>query len=266
MDRVAYKLPCKLVWIFVMFALVTCYSFGAGAQPTQSKSAASDFRILPNTSPSNNEILYFFWYGSPHAYDLSPQLNNWRGANPNTPFQMVPVVFREDFTPHSQIFYTFEELGRPDMHLKVMYAIHTQNKRLLKDEEIGEWVSGQGFNKQDFLSRMNSQSVMSKVAGANAKTKSYLIDGVPTFVVYGKYVTSPSISGSKEKTFLVIDYLTSNQSSLDGKPKIGNTPSYTTSPNTEIKPGIDDAKVKCASLGFKSGTQEFGKCVLQLSK
>lgn len=35
-----------------------------------------------------------------------------------------------------------------------------------------------------------------------------------------------------------------------------------------IKSGasLDDAKAKCKDLGFKSGTDEFGKCVLQLSK
>ena len=30
--------------------------------------------------------------------------------------------------------------------------------------------------------------------------------------------------------------------------------------------GINDAKKKCADLGFKSGTEAFGNCVLKLSK
>jgi hypothetical protein len=29
---------------------------------------------------------------------------------------------------------------------------------------------------------------------------------------------------------------------------------------------IDQSKEKCVELGFKSGTEGFGKCVLQLSK
>lgn len=29
---------------------------------------------------------------------------------------------------------------------------------------------------------------------------------------------------------------------------------------------INNAKIKCVDLGFKSGTEDFGKCVLQLSK
>jgi hypothetical protein len=42
-----------------------------------------------------------------------------------------------------------------------------------------------------------------------------------------------------------------------------------TLPTTPIKPAevdLSDAKKKCSDLGFKSGTEGFGKCVLQLSK
>lgn len=35
---------------------------------------------------------------------------------------------------------------------------------------------------------------------------------------------------------------------------------------TSSDAGIGDAKAKCKDLGFKIGTDEFGKCVLQLSK
>lgn len=44
-------------------------------------------------------------------------------------------------------------------------------------------------------------------------------------------------------------------------------------PNQQITPtnskktiGIDEAKIKCIELGLKSGTESFGKCVLQLLK
>jgi hypothetical protein len=41
-------------------------------------------------------------------------------------------------------------------------------------------------------------------------------------------------------------------------------------PTTENSPApalsLDSYKNKCKDLGFKQGTQEFGKCVLQLSK
>jgi hypothetical protein len=37
-------------------------------------------------------------------------------------------------------------------------------------------------------------------------------------------------------------------------------------PRTEVNLGFSEAKKKCTDLGFKSGTEDFGKCVLQLSK
>lgn len=41
-------------------------------------------------------------------------------------------------------------------------------------------------------------------------------------------------------------------------------PAYQPLPSPTV--GIDDAKKKCADLGFKSGTETFGNCVLKLSK
>jgi len=240
----------KAIFALLVFATIFIYPFSTYAQALQS----SEFRETPPASPPFNGVMYFFWYGSPHAYDLSPELTGWVSANPKVKFQMVPVAFREDFTPHSQIFYTFEELGRADMNLKVMTAMHTQNKRLMTDEEIGVWVEGYGFNRQDFLAKMKSPSVLAKVRQANELTRAYGITGVPNFVVNGKYITGPAIAGSKQKTFLVIDSLLANRAPISsvgaGGAKLTN----------------DDYKNKCKELGFKVGTEEFGKCVLQLSK
>ena len=45
---------------------------------------------------------------------------------------------------------------------------------------------------------------------------------------------------------------------------VKNEPSSNNSQSLSIN--IDDAKKKCSDLGFKSGTEGFGKCVLQLTK
>jgi len=37
-------------------------------------------------------------------------------------------------------------------------------------------------------------------------------------------------------------------------------------PNVVVSTSLEEAKKKCSDLGFKSGTEGFGKCVLQLSK
>jgi thiol:disulfide interchange protein DsbA len=48
---------------------------------------------------------------------------------------------------------------------------------------------------------------LSKARTARQLAEAYRIDGVPTIVMQGKYVTSPSIAGSKAKAIVVMDYL-----------------------------------------------------------
>lgn len=50
--------------------------------------------------------------------------------------------------------------------------------------------------------------------------------------------------------------------------RIITTPSINTNSTVpqQNSSNIDDAKKKCSDLGFKTGTEGFGKCVLQLSK
>lgn len=47
---------------------------------------------------------------------------------------------------------------------------------------------------------------------------------------------------------------------------IGSTSKGLVNSNNANNLPISDAKKKCSDLGFKTGTEQFGKCVLQLSK
>jgi thiol:disulfide interchange protein DsbA len=123
-------------------------------------------------------------------------------------FKRVPVAFRDDFMPHSQLFYTLEALGKGDaLHEKVMYAMHKENKRLLTESEIADWAAAQGIDRNTFLATYRSFAVTSKARAARQLADAYRIDGVPTMVMQGKYVTSPSIAGTKVKAIGVMDFL-----------------------------------------------------------
>lgn len=54
------------------------------------------------------------------------------------------------------------------------------------------------------------------------------------------------------------------------KPAPKVTPNYQQNPQSYRSESssvlLEDAKKKCTELGFKTGTEQFGKCVLQLSK
>ena len=106
------------------------------------------------------------------------------------------------------MYYALESMGKADaLNEKVMYAIHKENKRLLTETEIADWVASQGVDRNTFLATYRSFAVVSKARAAKQLTEAYRIDGVPTIVMQGRYVTSPSIAGSKAKAIAVMDYL-----------------------------------------------------------
>ena len=172
-----------------------------------------DYRILPIAQPLESkgkvEVIEFFWYGCPHCYDFEPELSSWVMRQPkDVVFRRVPVAFRDDFMPHSQLFYALEAMGKGDaFNEKVMYAMHKENKRLLTEPEIADWVASQGIDRNTFLATYRSFAVVSKARTAKQLVEAYRIDGVPTIVMQGKYVTSPSIAGTKAKAIAVMDHL-----------------------------------------------------------
>lgn len=172
-----------------------------------------DYRVMPVPQPVETkgkvEVIEFFWYGCPHCYDFEPELNAWLKRQPkDVSFRKVPVAFRDDFIPHSQLFYALEAIGKGDaLNDKVMYAMHKENKRLLNENEIADWVASQGVDRNTFLAAYRSFAVISKARAARQMADAYRIDGVPTIVMQGRYVTSPSIAGTKAKSIVVMDFL-----------------------------------------------------------
>ena len=172
-----------------------------------------DFRTLPAAqaveAKGKIEVIEFFWYACPHCYDFEPDLSAWiKRQKSDVVVRRIPVAFRDDLLPHSQLFYALEALGRSDLHSKVMDEIHVGKKKMLSDLEMADWLATQGVERQKFLSTFKSFTVISKARAANQIAQNYRIDGVPTVAIQGKYITSPSIAGgSKARALDVMDYL-----------------------------------------------------------
>ena len=195
-----------------VLSLAISFSGLSGAQSPKIEEGF-DYRILPTPQPLESkgkvEVIEFFWYGCPHCYDFEPELNAWLKRQPkDVIFRKVPVAFRDDFMPHSQLFYALEAMGKGDaLNDKVMYAMHKENKRLMTENEIADWAASQGIDRNAFLATYRSFTVVSKARAARQMADAYRIDGVPTIVMQGRYVTSPSIAGTKAKAISVMEHL-----------------------------------------------------------
>ena len=172
-----------------------------------------DYRVLPIAqaieAKGKIEVLEFFWYGCPHCHDFEPQLDAWvKRQAKDVSVKKVPVAFRDDLLPHSQLFYALESLGKSNLHAKVMETMHVGKKKLLTESDIADWAVSQGIERETFLKAFKSFTVTSKARAANQIAQAYRIDGVPTVAVQGKYITSPSITaGSKARAIEAMDHL-----------------------------------------------------------
>jgi thiol:disulfide interchange protein DsbA len=199
--------------LFSIFLLVFSANQLVLAQTPIKVEEGFDYRVLPITQPIDAkgkvEVIEFFWYGCPHCYEFEPELKGWiKRQNKDVVFKKVPIAFREELMPHSQLFYALETLGKGDaLNDKVMFAMHRENKRLLNENEIADWVAAQGVDRNAFLAAYRSFAVLSKARAANQLGNAYRIDGVPTVAVQGKYITSPSIAGSRAKAVNIMDFL-----------------------------------------------------------
>jgi thiol:disulfide interchange protein DsbA len=78
---------------------------------------------------------------------------------------------------------------------KVFHAFHVERNRLTSDAAIMEWVAKSGLDKAKFNEYWSSFGVLTKLRRLAATAESYKITGTPTFVVDGRFVTSPSDVG-----------------------------------------------------------------------
>lgn len=197
----------------ISFSLFFLSLIGAVSAQTRPIEEGFDYRVLPIAqaieAKGKIEVLEFFWYGCPHCHDFEPQLDAWvKRQAKDVSVKKVPVAFRDDLLPHSQLFYALESLGKSNLHAKVMETMHVGKRKLLTEPEIADWAVSQGIEREAFLKAFKSFTVTSKARAANQIAQAYRIDGVPTVAVQGKYITSPSITaGSKARAIEAMDHL-----------------------------------------------------------
>lgn len=178
----------------------------------QAAQAGKDYRVVQppqrTSVPAGKiEVLEFFWYACPHCYSLHPAIEAWAKKLPeDVVFRHVHVQFRSP--SHQQIHYTLEAMGKDkELGVKVFEAIHRERKRMRDEEEIFEWAKANGLDEQEFKKIYNSFGVRTQMKRASQATAAFGVDGVPMIAVNGKYLTSPSMTGSNEAALRMTDTL-----------------------------------------------------------
>ncbi len=159
------------------------------------------------TAKGKIEVREFFWYGCPHCYTLEPHIHNWRKPDA-VEFIKTPALLGKNWVDHAYTYYALQALGRlEELHLVLFDALHSKNRRLFTIEQVGKFLEDHGIERKTFEAAAKSFAVDTQVKRAERLGKAYKISSVPTFVINGKYITSPNMAGGYEQFFKVVDYL-----------------------------------------------------------
>jgi thiol:disulfide interchange protein DsbA len=164
------------------------------------------------------EVLEFFWYACPHCYALDPLVESWRKTKPSfIAFSRVPVTWSEGHRSTARLYYTLESMGKLDqLHTDVFKEIHVNGDPLIgadpNDSAGAErvqtaFVEKLGVPEDAFKKAYHSFAVETDLQRADQLEQRYRIEGVPTFVINGKFVADVRSAGGPERLIALVNDL-----------------------------------------------------------
>ena len=203
------KLHRALHTLVLGLAALVFASITLAQQPLRQKLEYDLISPQPVATGERIEVVEFFWYGCPHCANLQPPLEGWLKRKPaDVELRRVPAVFRDSWIPHARIYYTLEALGEVGrLHQAVYRAIHVEKDSLMTPDAISAWASRNGIEPARWMGTYNSPEIERKVQESRKHIVAYAIEGTPSLVVDGRYLTSSSKAESMPQVITILDGL-----------------------------------------------------------
>jgi thiol:disulfide interchange protein DsbA len=168
------------------------------------------------------EVLEFFWYACPHCYALDPLVESWKKTKPAyISFSRVHVMWNEGHRSLARLYYTLESMGKLDqLHGEVFKEIHVNGNPLIaadpnntaESERIHTAFAKKfGIPENDFKKAYHSFAVETALQRADQLVQRYRVDGVPTFVVNGKFVADVRSADGPERLLTLVGDLAAQE-------------------------------------------------------
>lgn len=155
------------------------------------------------------ELRELFWYYCPHCYQSIPYSKLIKQTlNTQTQFVTQPAIFSDKWEHGAWFFYVLEFLNEKErLHEKLFHAIHRDNVNLDSKAKFIKWLELNGVDAEKTKKAYKEYSVAVKINKAKNKSYEYKVNGVPVFIVNGKYWVDTSTAGGFEEMVKVIQYL-----------------------------------------------------------
>ena len=180
---------------------------------TKAPVAGKDFRDVQPPQPVDSgakiEVIEFFQYSCPHCFTFTPDLESFRKRHlADVDYKRLPINWDNSTINHTKTYYTLEQMGLVEkLHEKFFATIHRERKRMIDANEIADFMAANGVDRAQWMSNFNSFAVNTKASRAGQVWRNYKIDGTPVVGIDGRFLTAPSMAGSREGAIAAMDFL-----------------------------------------------------------
>lgn len=177
------------------------------------------FPELPLAAPAGKiEVTEIFWYGCPHCYSLEPVLKKYLAEEKPEYvfFRRVPGMLNASWNYHAKLYYIGQLLdsdGKKGVHEAIFNAVHQQRRRLQDDASVKQFLISLGITEAAIDAAMKSLELDSQLKAAASYNESSRAGSVPSIVVQGKYLTSPSMARGSARMLRLVNYLAEKEHS-----------------------------------------------------
>ena len=205
----------NILLILLTLVFITHHSYAKSFKADEQYSVLKE-PLSTEVAEAKIEVRELFWYYCPHCANLEPILNQWlTKKDDSVQFVRQPAVFSQRWLSGAIFYYVLEELDAIDLlHQKLFDAIHQNNIIINGKEDFVDWLNLQGINRERASKAFSSFSIRTKVNRSTLSSKKYQVQGVPSFIINGKYTTGVKQAGSEKTMFEVIDYLVKKEKNL----------------------------------------------------
>ena len=161
------------------------------------------------------EVVELMWLGCPHCYHLEADVEKYLNSKPDyVDFKQVPAMLNPVWSKDAETFYIAKLLdpkGEKKLLNKIFHAIHEQGRRLSNEDSVKRYFAQLGVTEAQYNNTKQSMAYKAILNRARQIGAGSQISSVPSFIINGKYRTSPYTAGSEERLFQLINMLTEKE-------------------------------------------------------
>jgi len=204
--------------LILTISLLPWVAQAQGSDPVPYQEGLHYFLVdgAPPVNDGPMELVEAFSYLCSHCNTFDPYINAWKKRKPeHVGFRRIAVVFgRGSWELYARGFVTAEMMNVPDeAHEALMDQLWKEKNTMRSMEELAEFYSRFGIDKDKFLATSGSFAVDTRLRKDQLQVQAYGVTATPTLILNGRYrIAGNAAVPSFDVMLDIVDFLIARDS------------------------------------------------------